>query len=61
MSTEKIKVRLVRSVITCNSKQRACVKGLGLRKLNSVSILEKTPAIMGMINKVSFLLETKEG
>ena len=56
----KIKVQLVKSVITCNQRQRECVKGLGLRKLNSVKVLEKTPAVMGMINKVNFLLKTEE-
>ena len=60
MSAEKIKVKLIRSVITCNEKQRACVKGLSLRKRNSSRILEKTPAVIGMINKVSFLLATEE-
>ena len=60
MPTEKIKVRLVRSTITCNGKQRECVKGLGLRKRNSTRILEKTPEVMGMISKVSFLLDTEE-
>ena len=60
MASKQIKVQLVRSVITCNPKQRACVQGLGLRKRNSVRTLEKTPAVMGMINKVQFLLRTEE-
>jgi len=60
MAAKKIMVQLVRSVITCNPKQRACVTGLGLRKLHSSRILEKTPAVMGMINKVNFLLKTEE-
>ena len=60
MTVKKIKVQLVKSVITCNQRQRACVVGLGLRKLNSTRVLEKTPAVMGMINKVNFLLKTEE-
>ena len=60
MASSKIKVHLVRSVICCNQKQRACVEGLGLRKLNSFRVLEKTPAVMGMIKKVHFLVKTEE-
>jgi large subunit ribosomal protein L30 len=36
---------------------RATVRGLGLRKLNSVSVLEDTPAVRGMINKISYLVK----
>ena len=58
--SNKIKVKLVRSTICCNLKQRACVEGLGLRKLNSSRVLEMTPAVMGMIRKVHFLVKTEE-
>jgi large subunit ribosomal protein L30 len=33
------------------------VRGLGLRKLNSEYTLEDTPAVRGMINKVSYLVK----
>ena len=36
---------------------RATVRGLGLRRLNSVSTLEDTPAVRGMINKVAYLVQ----
>jgi len=36
---------------------RATVRGLGLRKLNSVSELQDTPAVRGMINKISYLVK----
>jgi large subunit ribosomal protein L30 len=32
------------------------VRGLGLRRLNSTRTLEDTPAVRGMINKVSYLV-----
>lgn len=60
MSVKKVKVQLVKSVICCNDRQRACVVGLGLRKLNSSKVLEKTPAVLGMIRKVNFLLKVEE-
>jgi large subunit ribosomal protein L30 len=33
------------------------VRGLGLRRLNSVSTLQDTPAVRGMINKVDYLIQ----
>ncbi len=40
-----------------SESHRATVRGLGLRKLNSVSELEDTPAVRGMINKIVYLVE----
>lgn len=57
MADKKIKVKLVKSIIGTKASHRATVRGLGLRKLNSVSELEDTPAVRGMINKVSYLLK----
>jgi large subunit ribosomal protein L30 len=58
MSDKKIiKVKLVRSVIGTRESHRATVRGLGLRKLNSVRELEDTAAVRGMIRKVSYLVE----
>jgi large subunit ribosomal protein L30 len=57
----KLVVTLKKSLIGCSEKQRANVRGLGLRKRNhQVEVLD-TPENRGMINKVSFLLlvETK--
>jgi large subunit ribosomal protein L30 len=33
------------------------VRGLGLRRLNSSRVLEDTPAVRGMIDKVSYLVK----
>ena len=52
-----LQVQLVRSVAGTRESHRATVRGLGLRKLNSVSTLEDTPAVRGMINKVSYLVQ----
>ncbi len=57
MAEKKIKVKLVKSLIGTKESHRATVRGLGLRRLNSVSELEDTPAVRGMINKVSYLLK----
>ena len=60
MSSKTITVKLKKSVIGCNEKQKACVKGLGLSKTGSERTLENTPAVRGMIKKVIHLLEIKE-
>lgn len=58
MSKNKtVKVQLVRSVIGTKEAHRATVRGLGLRKLNSVSELEDTPAVRGMIFHVKHLVK----
>ncbi len=57
MAEKTVKVTLVRSVIGTKESHRATVWGLGLRRLNSSSTLEDTPAVRGMINKVSYLLK----
>ncbi len=57
MSEKKIKVTLVKSLIGTKQSHRATVKGLGLSRLNSTSELIDTPAVRGMINKVSYLLK----
>ncbi|MCU0968165.1 MAG: 50S ribosomal protein L30 [Rubrivivax sp.] len=50
-------VKLVRSVAGTREDHRATVRGLGLRRLNSQRVLEDTPAVRGMINKVSYLVQ----
>lgn len=57
MTEKKVKVTLVRSLIGTKESHRATVRGLGLRRVNSTSVLEDTPAVRGMINKVSYLLK----
>ena len=60
MTTEgqkTVKVTLVKGLIGTRETHRATVRGLGLRGINSVSELEDTPAVRGMINKVSYLVK----
>lgn len=60
MGQKKIKVTLVKSVIGTKQDHRASVKGLGLRRLNSSALLEDSPAVRGMIKKVSFLVRVED-
>jgi large subunit ribosomal protein L30 len=58
MSDSKtLTVKLVRSVAGTRQSHRATVRGLGLRKLNSSRLLEDTPAVRGMIDKVAYLVQ----
>lgn len=57
---KKLKVTLVRSPSGRGKRHIACVRGLGLRRIRHSVVLEDTPAIRGMINKVSYLVECEE-
>ncbi len=59
MSDKKIKVTLVKSVIGTRESHRATVRGLGLGRTNSSRELVDTPAVRGMINKISYLLKVE--
>ena len=54
---QTVKVQVVRSPIGTKASHRATVRGLGLRKVNSTRELEDTPAVRGMINKISYLVK----
>jgi large subunit ribosomal protein L30 len=57
MDNAKVKVKLVRSLIGTKGSHRATVRGLGLKRINSVSVLSDTLAVRGMIRKVNYLVE----
>jgi len=52
----RLKIKQIGSLIGCTDRQRACVRGLGLRKLHHVVEREDTPLVRGMINKVPHLV-----
>ena len=52
-----VKVTLVRSPIGTMQWHRACVRGLGLKRLRQTVELPDTPATRGMIDRVSYLLK----
>jgi large subunit ribosomal protein L30 len=57
MADKTLKVTLVKSLIGRKQDHRATVKGLGLRRINHTVMVEDTPAVRGMINKVIYLLK----
>ena len=59
-AAKKLRVTLVKSVASTKQDHRATVRGLGLKWTNhSVDVID-TPAIRGMINKVSYLVKVAE-
>jgi large subunit ribosomal protein L30 len=57
---KQIKVTLRKSAIGYSLRQKKTVKGLGLGKLNSSRVLEDTPQIRGMVQKVIHLVDIEE-
>jgi large subunit ribosomal protein L30 len=56
----KLKVTLIRSKHGRLKSHRACVAGLGLRRMHQTVEVLDTPENRGMINKVSYLLRVEE-
>jgi len=60
MADDKVKVTQIGSPIGRPADQRQTLMGLGLNKLHRTSELEDTPAVRGMINKVSHLIRVEK-
>ena len=56
---DTMRVTLLKSGIGRNKKIRGTLKGLGLTRLHKTVVLNNTPAIRGMINKVSFMVRVE--
>jgi large subunit ribosomal protein L30 len=57
---KKIKVTLVKGITATKHTHRESVKGLGLKRRSHTVEVEDTPAIRGMINRVSYLVKVEE-
>ncbi len=55
-----VKITLIKSVSNENKGIKATVAALGLKKIRQSKVLEETPANMGQINKVSYLLSVEK-
>ena len=60
MAKKTIKVTQVRSSNGRLKSHKACVAGLGLRRINHTVEVEDTPSVRGMINQVNYLLRVEE-
>ena len=59
MSGKTIRVTLVKSSAGWLKKHQACVRGLGLRRIGHSVEVEDTPAVRGMISRVSYLVRVE--
>jgi len=57
---KRLRIELVHSTISCVPAHRATVKALGLRRINAVVEHNASPAILGMVRMVSYLLDVEE-
>ena len=57
---KRVRVTLVKSVNGRLASHRACVRGLGLRRMHHSAVVEDTPCTRGMIDKVAYLLKVEE-
>ena len=53
----KIKVKQIKSRINCPAVQKRTLDALGLKKMHHTVVVEDTPSVMGMVNKVRHLVE----
>jgi len=59
MSAKTIRVKLTKSSAGRLKKHQACVRGLGLRRIGHTVEVEDTPAVRGMINRVSYMVQVE--
>lgn len=59
MAKKTIKVTLLKSAAGRLKNHRACVAGLGLRRIGHTVEVEDTPSVRGMINKVNYLVKVE--
>ena len=57
---KQIKVTLVRSPIGFQPKHRETVRGLGLKRMHQTVVLEDTPSVRGMVNKIDYMVRMEQ-
>jgi large subunit ribosomal protein L30 len=60
MSAKQLKITQIRSAIGRLKSHKACLRGLGIKRMNKPVFVHATAANCGMINKVAYLLKIEE-
>jgi large subunit ribosomal protein L30 len=60
MAGKMLNVTMTKSKNGRLPRHQACLKGLGLRKINQTVEIPNTPENMGMIKKISYMLSVEE-
>lgn len=59
MAKKTIKVTQIKSAAGRLKNHKACVAGLGLRRIGHTVEVEDTPSVRGMVNKVNYLVKVE--
>ena len=60
MAKKTLKITQVKSSIGRLKDHKACLRGLGLRRIRHVVEVEDTPSVRGMVNKISYMVKVEE-
>ena len=58
-NAKRISVTLVRSPAGALPRHRECVRGLGLKKMNHTVVLEDTPSVRGMVDRIEYMVRVE--
>lgn len=58
---DTIRVRQIKSAIGYDKRQRATLRGLGIRRMHQMVEVQDTPSVRGMINKIPHLVRVENG
>ena len=58
--SKQLQVTLVKSIHGRLKRHQACVRGLGIRRIHKPVMVNDTPSVRGMINKVNYMLQVEE-
>lgn len=59
MTAKTLKVTMIKSAIGILDKHKACLTGLGLRRIRHTVEVQDTPSVRGMINKVRYMVQVE--
>ena len=57
---KKLRIKLIKRRFGRIKQHRACIAGIGLKKINQVVELDATPENLGMVNKIRYLVSVEE-
>ena len=60
MAKKTLKITQLKSSIGRLKAHKACLRGLGLRRIRHVVEVEDTPSVRGMVNKISYMIKVED-
>jgi len=59
-ATGKLKIKLVKGIVSTNQSHREAVKRLGLSRIGQTVVKQDTPDVRGILHKVAYLVQVEE-